>query len=302
MRVGVTGSTGFLGAALCGALGARGDEVVRFVRPDSPAVGGLRVRWDPARGLVDEADLKSVGGLDAVVNLAGVSVAGHRWTPSYRASVKESRTAATSLLVASLATLSSGGGFLLSSSAVGYYGNRGDEVLDETAAPGEDYLAEVCVAWEDAAAPYARSGGQLAVIRTGIVLGPGGGVLERLVPLFRGGLGGVIGNGRQWTGPVSLGDYVAAVLWLIDGRRSGTFNVCAPEPCTNREMTRALARALHRPALARVPSAALRLALGRELADSTVLTSQRVVPRSLLESGFSFTSSDVEQVVASALR
>ena len=174
-------------------------------------------------------------------------------------------------------------------------------MLDESAAPGHDYLAEVCAAWEDAAAPFARGGGDLAVIRTGIVLGAGGGVLDRLVPLFRAGLGGVIGSGRQWTGPVSLRDYVSAVLWLLEGRRAGTFNLCAPEPCTNREMTRALARALHRPALARVPRAALRVALGRELADNTVLTSQRVVPRALSESGFRFTASTVEEVVASAL-
>ena len=301
MRVGVTGSTGFLGSALCRALEARGDEVVRFVRPSSAPVSGRQVRWDPARGHVDEGDLAALGGLDAVINLAGVSVAGRRRTRAYRDSVKESRRAATSLLVSSLATLPEGVGMLISSSAVGYYGSRGDEVLDEDSSTGQDFLSEVCRTWEAAAAPFAEAGGPLATIRTGIVLGAGGGVLERLVPLFRVGLGGVVGSGRQWIGPISLRDYVAAVLWIVDHRFAGTFNLCAPEPCTNRAMTRTLARALHRPGVARVPAAVLRGVLGREMADNTVLASQRVVPAALVRTGFVFADPDISRVVASAL-
>ncbi|MDE3093200.1 MAG: TIGR01777 family oxidoreductase [Acidobacteriota bacterium] len=301
MRVGVTGSTGFLGTALVGALEARGDDVVRFVRPDTTAVSGAMVRWDPARSLIDEGDLAAAGGFDAVVNLAGTGIASHRWSDAYRRRVLTSRTDATSLLVRALTTLTSGVAVLVSASAVGYYGDRGDEVLDESSAGGEDYVAQVCREWEAAAAPFAATGASLSIARTGIVLGRSGGVLERLTPLFRAGAGGVIGNGRQWVSPISLVDEVAALLWLIDHQSSGVFNLVAPEPCTNREMTRTLARQLHRPAVLRVPSLALRLTLGRELADNTVLTSQRVVPTALEASGFTFSSAGIESIIASAL-
>ncbi len=301
MRVGVTGATGFLGRALVDALHERGDEVVRFVRPSSPAAPGPIVRWDPARGDLDHDALASWGGFDAVVNLAGTGIATHRWSPSYRAGVKTSRTAATTLLVEALTTLTAGVAVLVSGSAIGYYGDRGEEVLTEASGVGHDYVAEVCRDWEAAATPLASTGTNVALLRTGIVMGRDGGVLERLVPLFRAGLGGVIGSGRQWMSPVSLRDQVAAMLWIIDHRLSGPVNVTAPEPCTNRELTRALARALHRPALVRVPSLALKVALGTELAANTVLTSQRVVPRALEESGFRFGARDVAAVVASAL-
>jgi uncharacterized protein (TIGR01777 family) len=301
MRIGVTGSTGFLGTALVAALESRGDDVVRFVRPSSTSVKGQCVRWDPERGVIDDTDLAKVGGFDGVVNLAGTGIATHRWSTSYRRGVLISRTAATTLLVEALTAMTSGVAVLVSGSAIGYYGNRGDETLTETSTSGEDYVAQVCREWEKAAEPFARTGASLALLRTGIVMGRGGGVLERLVPLFRAGMGGVIGSGRQWMSPVSLRDQVAAMLWLIDHQLSGAFNVTAPEPCTNRQMTKCLARVLHRLALVRVPSLALKLALGGELADNTVLTSQRVVPHALLESGFLFTSSNIDEVVASAL-
>ena len=301
MRVGITGSTGFLGSALIAALEGRGDDVVRFVRPDSTTVKGRSVRWDPARGVVDDADLAKAGGFDAVVNLAGTGIATHRWTASYRAGVLTSRTAATSLLVEALTSLTSGVAVLVSGSAIGFYGNRADETLNESSASGEDYVAQVCREWEKAAEPFARTGASLALLRTGIVMGREGGVLERLLPLFRVGMGGVIGSGRQWMSPISLHDQVAAMLWLIDHQLSGAYNLTAPEPCTNRQMTKSLARALHRPALVKVPSLALKLALGAELANNPVLTSQRVVPEALVESGFRFTSSNIDEIVASAL-
>jgi uncharacterized protein (TIGR01777 family) len=250
---------------------------------------------------LDDADLATVGGFDAVVNLAGTGIATHRWTKNYRQGVMTSRTAATSLLVEALTAMTSGVAVLVSGSAIGYYGNRGDETLTETSTSGGDYVAEVCREWEKAAAPFARTGASLALLRTGIVMGRDGGVLERLVPLFRAGMGGVIGSGRQWMSPVSLHDQVASMLWLIDHQLAGPFNVAAPEPCTNREMTKSLAKALRRPALMRVPSLALKVALGSELADNTVLTSQRVVPHALLESGFHFTSRTIDEVIASAL-
>lgn len=301
MRVGVTGSTGFLGSALVAALEARGDDVVRFVRPTSTPVAGASIRWDPERSLIDEGDLTAVGGFDAVVNLAGTSIAGHRWSAAYRQRVQTSRTDATTLLVEALTAMTSGVAVLVSGSAIGYYGDRGDDVMSESSSPGTDYVAQVCREWEAAAAPFARTGASLALIRTGIVMGASGGVLARLLPLFRAGLGGVIGSGRQWMSPISLVDEVNAVMWLIDHQLSGAFNLVAPSPCTNRDLTKTLARALHRPALLRVPTVAMRLALGRELADNTVLTSQRVVPAALEASGFSFTASEIDAIVASAL-
>ena len=301
MRVGVTGSTGFIGTALVAALEGRGDDVVRFVRPTTSPIKGRVVRWDPERGVIDDADLAKVGGFDAVINLAGTGIAAHRWSTSYRQGVMTSRTAATALLVEALTAMTSGVAVLVSGSAIGYYGNRGDEMLDETSTAGDNYVAEVCREWEGAAAPFARTGASLALLRTGIVMGREGGVLERLAPLFRAGMGGVIGPGRQWMSPISLHDQVAAMLWLIDHQLSGAFNVTSPEPCTNRQMTKSLARALRRPAVVRVPSLALKLALGGELAENTVLTSQRVVPHALLESGFRFTARTIDEVVTSAL-
>ncbi len=266
------------------------------------AINGRVVRWDPERGVIDDADLAKVGGFDAVVNLAGTGIASHRWSTSVSTGSDDvSRTAATALLVEALTAMTSGVAVLVSGSAIGYYGNRGDQMLDETSTAGDDYVAEVCREWEKAAAPFARTGASLALLRTGIVMGREGGVLERLVPLFRAGMGGVIGPGRQWMSPISLHDQVAAMLWLIDHQLSGAFNVTSPEPCTNRQMTKSLARALRRPAVVRVPSLALKLALGGELAENTVLTSQRVVPHALLESGFRFTARTIDEVVTSAL-
>jgi uncharacterized protein (TIGR01777 family) len=301
MRVGITGSTGFVGTALVAALQARGDDVVRFVRPTSQNVGGLRVRWDPERSLIDDGDLAAVGGFDAVVNLAGTGIASHRWSSEYRRRVLTSRTTSTSLLVNALTSMTSGVAVLVSGSAVGYYGDRGDETLDESSPSGTDYVAQVCRDWEEASASFRATGASLATIRTGIVMGRAGGVLERLVPLFRAGLGGVLGDGRQWMSPISLADEVSALQWLIDHQLSGAFNLCAPEPCTNRQMTKSLATALHRPAVMRVPAVVLRTALGSELANNTVLTSQRVVPAALLASGFEFSSRDIGEIVASAL-
>src|ERR1019366_4079653 len=249
MRVGITGSTGFLGTALATALEGRGDDVVRFVRPSSNQVAGKTVRWDPERALIDEGDLRSVGGFDAVVNLAGTGIASHRWSTAYRRGVMTSRTSATTLLVEGLTSMKSGVAVLVSGSAIGFYGDRGDEKLSETSSSGTDYVAEVCREWEAAAAPFSATGASLALIRTGILMGRGGGVLDRLLPLFRVGLGGVVGSGRQWTSPISLGDHVAALTWLIDHQLSGLFNLCAPEPCTNRQMTKSLGHALHRPSL-----------------------------------------------------
>lgn len=301
MRVGVTGASGFIGSAVCRALGARGDEVVRFVRPQTSTSAGPVIRWDPSRGEVDEGDLAAVGSLDGVIHLAGAGIADHRWSPAYRASVLESRTTSTALLVQALRHLAQPPATVVSGSAIGYYGSRGDEVLTETSTPGNDYVAEVCQAWESAAAPLVGDGIAVSFARTGIVLGPEGGVLGRLLPLFRFLLGGDLGSGRQWMSPIALADEVAALLWALDGKVTGPFNVTAPSPCTNHEFTKALASQVHRVAVAKVPAAVMRLAMGTELANNTVLASQRVVPEVLLASGFQFTASDITSILRTVL-
>jgi hypothetical protein len=300
VRVGVTGSSGFIGSALVTALDERGDEVVRFVRPNSAHRSGEEVRWDPARGLVDEEDLRRVGRFDAVVNLAGAGIADRRWSNTRKAEILTSRTNATAMLIRVLGE-SSGTAFLASGSAVGVYGSRGDETLDESSSNGDDFLAHVCTEWEQATAPLERSGTTVAHLRTGIVMSSRGGMLKRQLPLFRLGLGGALGTGRQWFSPISLRDEVRAIVWLLENRASGPFNLVAPAALTNRAFTEALARQLRRPARLRIPSSALRVALGGQLVTGAVLASQRVVPAALLGSGFTFEHPDIESILSSAL-
>lgn len=300
MRVGVTGSSGFIGSALVTALDERGDEVVRFVRPNSAHRSGEEVRWDPARGLVDEEDLRRVGPFDAVVNLAGAGIADRRWSNTRKAEILTSRTNATAMLIRVLGE-SSGTAFLASGSAVGVYGSRGDETLDESSSSGDDFLAHVCAEWEQATAPLERSGTTVAHLRTGIVMSSRGGMLKKQLPLFRLGLGGAMGTGRQWFSPISLRDEVRAIVWLLENRASGPFNLVAPAALTNRAFTEALAHQLRRPARLRIPSSALRVALGGQLVTGAVLASQRVVPAALLGSGFTFEHPDIESILSSAL-
>lgn len=300
MRVGVTGSSGFIGSALVTALDERGDEVVRFVRPNSAHRSGEEVRWDPARGLVDEEDLRRVGRFDAVVNLAGAGIADRRWSNTRKAEILTSRTNATAMLIRVLGE-SSGTAFLANGSAVGVYGSRGDETLDESSSSGDDFLAHVCAEWEQATAPLERSGTTVAHLRTGIVMSSRGGMLKKQLPLFRLGLGGAMGTGRQWFSPISLRDEVRAIVWLLENRASGPFNLVAPAALTNRAFTEALAHQLRRPARLRIPSSALRVALGGQLVTGAVLASQRVVPAALLGSGFTFEHPDIESILSSAL-
>jgi uncharacterized protein (TIGR01777 family) len=298
VRVGVTGSSGFIGAALVKALVERGDDVVRFVRPDSPS-NGESIRWDPPRGLVDDSDVRRVGTFDAVVNLAGAGIADRRWTTARKEEIRRSRSEATALLVRILSE-SSGTEFLASGSAIGVYGSRGAEALDESSRIGDDFLARVCAEWEHTTSPLERSGTNVAHLRTGIVMSSRGGALKKQLPLFRLGLGGVLGSGEQWMSPISLRDEVRAILWLLDTRPSGPFNLVAPAALTNREFTSALARQLHRPARLSVPSTVLRVALGADLVDAAVLASQRVVPAALTERGFNFESPNIESILSSS--
>jgi len=306
MHVLVTGSSGLIGLPLVNALVDRGDRVTRLVRASSAP--GLRpsavvdVSWDPAAGTVDLAALEAAGPVDGVVHLAGAGVGDKRWNPARKQIILSSRTDGTRLLATTLAALSTPPSVLVSSSAVGYYGDRGADVLDEDSDAGVGFLAGVCVAWEEAAAPAAAAGVRTVLLRTGIVLSAAGGALGKQLPLFRLGLGGRIGSGRQYRSWITLDDQVAAILHCLDDSSlSGPVNATGPEPATDAELAKSLGAVLHRPTILAVPSTALKVVLGSEMATDMVLSSQRVVPARLLASGFTFTHTDLDEAVASVL-
>ena len=301
MRIAITGSTGFIGSALVSALRARGDDVIRFVRPTTNSGDAMTVRWDPFTNHIDDGDLRRIGGFDAVVHLAGAGIADKRWTPSRRAEILDSRTNATRLLVDGLANLKSGTPFLASGSAIGFYGSRGDEILDEESGQGKGYLADVCAQWEIAAARLRQSGSEVALLRTGVVLSARGGALKKQLPLFRSGLGGRLSTGRQWMSPISLRDEIRGILWIVDHTLTGPVNLVAPTPVRNLEFTRELALQVHRPSKVGVPSFALKVVLGRELATEAVLASQRIEPTVLRQTNFIFEDPDCASILRTAL-
>jgi uncharacterized protein (TIGR01777 family) len=302
MRVLVTGSSGLIGTALTEALTARGDTCVSLVRPASSAHHDHSVQWDPGAGTIDQDALDALGGVDAAVNLAGVGIADKRWTPERKHEILTSRLQATSTLVRALRRLPQPPTVLVSASAIGFYGDRGDEVLDESASSGSGFLAEVCVRWEEEAAPLASAGVRVVTARTGIVLTRRGGALAKQLPLFKAGLGGRLGPGSQWTSWISLHDEIAALLWAIDHPElEGPVNLVAPHPVTNMDFTTALAAALHRPAWFAVPAPALKVALGAELVDEALLSSARVSPGALLDAGFSFRDDQLDAALPSIL-
>jgi uncharacterized protein len=301
VRVGVTGSSGLIGRALATALRERGDTVVPFIRPGSTQPPGACVRWDPSSDYVDETDLRDVGRLDALVHLAGAGIGDRRWSESRKAIILSSRVESTRLLDQVAQSLPEGVGFLASASAIGWYGDRGSEVLDESSARGDGFLADVCHQWEAATESLGSRGIPVAHFRSGIVLSSRGGALKKQLPPFRYGLGGRFGSGRQWMSTIALFDEVRAILWIIDRQLTGPLNLVAPSPLTNRDFTNELASALHRRAFLTVPSLALRAALGREMANELVLVSQRVTPKRLLESGFVFQYPDAPSAVRDVL-
>ncbi|MFZ5852435.1 MAG: TIGR01777 family oxidoreductase [Actinomycetota bacterium] len=294
MRVAVSGAGGLIGAALVADLRRDGHEVLRLVR-GGPAAPDA-VRWDP-HGAVDTARLE---GVHAVVHLAGAGIGDRRWTAAYQAEIRDSRVSGTRTLAAALADLARPPRVLVSASAIGYYGDTGDRVVDENSPPGHDFLAQVVVDWEAAAEPARQAGIRVVHPRSGIVAAAHAGAFHRLLPLFRLGLGGRLGSGRQFWSVVSLADEVAALRFLIDREDlSGPVNVTVPRTPTNAELTRALAAALRRPALLPVPAPALRLVLG-ELSVQ-VLGSARVLPGRLTAAGFTFRHPDGPSVVASLI-
>ncbi|MEU6533018.1 TIGR01777 family oxidoreductase [Streptomyces sp. NPDC046928] len=297
-RIVVAGSSGLIGAALVRSLVADGHEVVRLVRRAPRAAD--EVRWDPDGGRVAAEVL---AGCDAVVNLAGANVGARRWTDAYKESLRRGRVRGTAALASAMAELKPGERprVFVNGSAIGYYGETGERAVDESSPPGTGFLPELCVEWEAAAAPAREAGVRTVFVRTGLVVAREGGAWGRLFPLFRAGLGGRLGDGRQYWSFVSLHDEVAAIRHLLDADDlSGPFNVTAPEPVTNREITAAMGRVLHRPALLPVPAPVLRTVLGEMAGD--VLGSQRVRPARLLESGFTFAFPDIEGAIRAAVR
>ena len=293
LRVAITGASGFIGTGLAAFLSTGGHHVLRIGRgPVSP--GKVDVRWDPERGTLDA---KALEGVDAVIHLAGASIA-ERWTPAHRKAIRESRVEGTSLLAHTLASLSRKPRVLLSGSAIGYYGVRGDELLDESSRPGTDYLAETAKLWEAATAPAERAGIRVVHLRTGLVQGSAGGVLAKQAPLFKVGIGGKLGDGTQWVSPIALDDEIGAIHFCMmrDDVR-GPVNIVSPFPITNAGFTRVLGDVLDRPSFTPAPAFALRLLLGEEMANLTALASQRVMPAVLQKAGFRFRLPEVERML-----
>ncbi|MER5181473.1 TIGR01777 family oxidoreductase [Streptomyces sp. NPDC002896] len=294
-RIAVAGSSGLIGTALVRSLTADGHEVVRLVR--RPPRAPDEVEWDPKRQYVDTAGL---AGCDALVNLAGAGIGDHRWTAAYKQEIRDSRVLGTAALADAVASLDEPPRVFLSGSAIGFYGDTGDRAVDESAPPGDGFLPSMVVQWEEAAAAAEEAGIRTVFARSGLVVAREGGAWGRLFPLFRAGLGGRLGDGRQYWSFIALHDEVAALRHLLDtGELSGPVNLTAPHPVTNREVTEAMARVLRRPAVFPVPAPVLRAALGEMSRE--ILTSQRVLPTRLLESGFAFAFPGVEDAVRSAL-
>jgi uncharacterized protein (TIGR01777 family) len=251
--------------------------------------------------MADRLDPAVLDEVDAIVHLAGAGIGDQRWTASRRREIRDSRVRGTALLAASIAAAERPPATFVSGSAIGIYGDCGDLELDETSPPGTGFLAGVCVDWERATEPAAAAGARVVLARTGVVLGAGGGALARQLPLFRAGLGGPLGSGRQWVSWIALADEVGALCHMLDSDLTGPVNVTAPSPVTNAELTRVLASLVHRPALLRAPRMALDLTLGRELVQEVLLASQRVLPRRLLESGFTFRYPDLAGALAAVI-
>jgi uncharacterized protein len=295
MDVAITGSTGLIGTALADALGGLGHRVIRIVRG---VASGDAVAWDPKAGTIDAGGLD---GVDAVVHLAGAGIGDRRWNDAYKRELVDSRVLGTGLVARTLAGLAKPPAVLVSASAVGWYGDRGDEVLDESSGPGTGFLADLCRQWEAAADPARAAGIRVAHTRSGIVLSRRGGALKKELPLFKLGLGGRFGNGRQWQSWIALDDEVAAIVHLLTADVAGPVNLTTPNPVTNAEMTKTLGAVLRRPTLLPVPSFGPKLLLGPELAAVLLYEGQRVLPRVLEASGFNFAHPTLAEALRSLL-
>ncbi len=303
MRVAIAGSSGLMGTALIEALGSAGHEVVRLVRPES---GGPGISWDPRAGTIDAGPLE---GVDAVINLAGRSIGDRRWTDDEKRLLAASRIESTLLLSETLAARARKPAVLISASAVGFYGDRGDTELTEDAPAGTGFFPDLCREWEAATGAARRAGIRVVLLRSGVVLSGRGGALGRLLAPFgpawlspyRWGFGGWIGSGRQWLSWISMRDQVRAIVHLLGSEMSGAVNLTAPAPATNKAFMKAVGRALRRPVWLPIPRLVLRLLLGSGLAGATLFDSQRVIPSRLEADGFVFEDTGLEAAIAEAL-
>jgi len=288
-RIAVAGSSGLIGGALCRSLRARGDDVVRLVR--RPPEHESEIQWDPSTRVLDPALLD---GVDAVVNVAGASLGAHRWSPEFKTELISSRTDGTTALATAIAATGAPI-HLVNGSAVGYYGDRGDEVLTEESSAGSGFLVDLVHAWEGATEPARAAGAPVALLRTGIVLAPDGDAIKALLRLTKLGLGGPLGNGRHYWAWITLADHIRAIQHVLDQRLEGPVNLTGPEPARQRDIVGEMGRQLHRPTLLPAPTFALRAVVGEMAAD--IVSSQRAVPKRLHDTGFTHTQATLPDAI-----
>ncbi|MEJ6514156.1 MAG: TIGR01777 family oxidoreductase [Acidimicrobiia bacterium] len=296
MKIVISGASGLIGTQLVEQLQQHGHEVIRLVRR---AAGTGEIMWDPTSGVLSASALE---GTDAVIHLSGAGIGDKRWTTSYKREILESRTITTNLIATTIARMNRKPSVFLSGSAIGIYGPRGDEELNEVSTNGTSFLADVCEQWELAAKPAIDAGIRTVLLRTGIVLTTKGGALKKQLPLFQLGLGGKFGNGKQWQSWISIDDEVGAIEYLLTANMSGAVNLTAPNPVTNAEFTSTLARVVKRPAFLPIPPFAPKAILGGELADALLFTGQRVIPAALNASGYQFVHPTLEVALRALLK
>ena len=295
-RIAIAGASGFIGSALAKHLEGLGHAVIRIGRRENPK--HHNIRWDPDNGVLDPSGLQ---GVRVVINLCGEDI-GQRWTPERKKRIVDSRVRTTDLLARACATVDPHPRVLVNMSAIGYYGDRGDEEIDEDSSAGSGFLAELVRAWEGAADPARDAGIRVVHPRAALVLHPAGGLLAKILPIFRMGAGGVIGSGKQWLPWISRTDAVHALAWIsLHESLGGPLIVSSPAPVRNEEFMKTLAGALHRPAIARVPEFAVRMVFG-EMGEETVLSGQKAIPRQLIDSGFEFDHPTLPQALAHELK
>ena len=295
-RIAIAGASGFVGSALAKHLESMGHAVIRIGRRENPKHGNIK--WDPDKGELDPAGL---AGVRIVINLCGENI-GQRWTPEVRKKIVDSRVRTTDLLARTIAQIDPHPRVLVNMSAIGYYGDRGEEEVDEDSTPGHGFLAELVRAWESAADPAREAGIRVVHPRAALVLHPSGGLLAKLLPIFRLGIGGPIGSGKQYLPWISRTDAIRALSWAsLHESLAGPLIVASPTPARNSEFVKALGRAIHRPAFAPVPEFAVRMLFG-EMGDETVLSGQKAVPQHLIDSGFQFDHPTLDQALAYELK
>jgi uncharacterized protein len=295
MRIVISGASGLIGTALTKHLVGDGHTVTCLVRR---VASTGEITWDPGRGQLEPAALD---GCDAVINLSGAGIGDKRWTDEYKRELVDSRLRTTELLATTMAGLDQRPSVLLSGSAIGWYGSRGDERLDESSTPGTDFLSNLCQQWESATAAAEAAGTRTVHLRTGIVLSADGGALKKQLPLFKIGLGGRFGDGHQWQSWVSIDDEVRAITHLLTADVRGPVNLTAPNPVTNADFTSTLAKAVHRPAVVPVPMFGPKLLFGSELVEALLLSSQRVLPTALQRSGYEFVHPTLDVALGAVL-